>query len=460
MKKNNERFVWIGLTSILLVIIALLTFSPRVLAGNEEAETQRLLGVFYEVFRFVQNNYVDEEAVESKRLIDGALKGLFESLEDPHSAYMTGEEMRDLNDTTTGRFGGVGLIISKVEMGVEIVSPIEDTPAFKAGIHAGDLIIAIDGESSVDMDIDEVLKVLRGKPGTEVTMTILRGKNLKFEARVVRAMIEVPTVKRAMIPGKIAYLRIIQFTPLTPVRVKGAIRFFAENGYRSLIIDLRNNPGGLLEAVVDTADFFISRGPIVSTRSRVSSENHVFYASGKETIVPAEIPIIVLINRGSASASEILAGALKDIGRAALLGENSYGKGSVQQIKRVGDAGFRLTMSLYYTPLGRSIDKVGIIPDQEVKEPELTEEEENAFTTIMEEDLIKVFVSENPRPSERKIKKFIEELNSRDLILGDRFIRRMVRNEVNRTNDNRPAYDLDYDIVLKEAVSQLKSPGN
>jgi len=452
----KERTLWIVVTAFLAAVILLLSFAPRVLAGNQEAETQRLLGMFVEVFRFVQENYVEEEKVDPDNLVEGALRGMFEALDDPHSAYLSPEEMRDLDDTTTGRFGGVGLIISKIDRGVEVVSPIEGTPAYRAGVNAGDLIVAVDGESVVDMNIDEVLSVLRGEPGSSVTMTILRGKNLRFDVRVVRDMIEVPTVREDMIPDEIAYLRIIQFTPLTTDRVEDAILDFEDRGYNSMIIDLRSNPGGLLSSVIDVADFFLSKGPIVSTRSRVASENHVFYASSRKTIVAPDLPIVVLIDRGSASASEILAGALKDTGRATIMGEKSYGKGSVQQIKRAGDAGFRLTMSRYYTPLGKNIDKIGISPDIPVQEPEFSEEEEQALSRIIDEELIKDFLTRYPNPTEQDISSFERELENKNIQLNDRYIRRLVRNELNRTNNNPPVYDLEFDLVLREAVNYLK----
>jgi carboxyl-terminal processing protease len=456
LKFFKERTLWIVVTAFLVAVIVLLSFAPRVLAGNQEAETQRLLSTFFEVFRFVQENYVDEEKVDPDNLVEGALRGMFEALDDPHSAYLSPEEMRDLDDTTMGRFGGVGLIISKIDRGVEVVAPIEGTPAYRAGVNAGDLIVAVDGESVVDLNIDEVLSVLRGEPGSSVTMTIIRGKSLRFDVRVVRDMIEVPTVRQDVIPDGIGYLRIIQFTPLTVERVEDALQQFADSGYSSLIIDLRSNPGGLLSGVIDISDFFLSKGPIVSTRSRVPSENHVFYASSRNTIVPADLPIVVLIDRGSASASEILAGALQDTGRATIMGEKSYGKGSVQQIKRVGDAGFRLTMSRYYTPLGKNIDQIGISPDVPVQEPELSEEEEQALSLILDEELIKDFLRRYPDPTEMNIDSFERELASKNIQLDDRYIRRLVRNELNRTNNNPPVYDLEFDLVLQEAVNYLR----
>jgi carboxyl-terminal processing protease len=454
--KLKERTIWIGITAFSLAIIILLSFSPGALAGERDSESQTLLELFYEVFYFIQDNYVDEEKLDSNNLIEGALQGMFEALDDPYSTYLTSKDMRSMNDTTTGRFGGVGLIISKVEKGVQVVSPIEDTPAYKAGISAGDLIIAVEGASVVDSTIDEVVNVLRGEPDTAVKVTILRGKRLTFDVTIIRALIEVPTVKQALIPGGIGYLRIIQFTPLTPFRVKEALAFFEENQYKGLIVDLRSNPGGLLDSVVKISDMFISRGPIVSTRSRVVSENQIFPASRKATIVDRDIPVVVLIDRGSASASEILAGALKDTKRATLLGEKSYGKGSVQQIRKIGDGGFKLTMSRYYTPSGVTIDKVGIMPDKEIKEPELTEEEEESFSRLLNEELVKDFVSRNNQLGERAIASFIEELRGADIDLPDRYIRKLIRIEVNRTNNSPPVYDLEYDLVLREAVQMLK----
>jgi carboxyl-terminal processing protease len=453
----RERTLWIVITAFLLAVIVLISFTPRVLAGNREAENQRLLGMFVDVFRFVQDNYVDEQKVDPNNLVEGALRGMFESLDDPHTYYLSPEEMRELDDTTTGRFGGVGLIISKVERGVEVVAPIEGTPAYKQGVSAGDLIVAVDGKSVVDLNIDEVLSILRGEPGSTVTMTILRGKSLKFDVQVVRDLIDVPTVRQDMIKGGIGYIRIIQFTPLTPEGVKEALREFANAGYNSLIIDLRGNTGGLLSSGIDVADDFLSKGPIVSTRSRIASENHVFYASSRNTIPPEDLPIVVLIDRGSASAAEILAGALQDTGRATVMGEKSYGKGSVQWVRHIGDAGFKMTIARYYTPLGRSVDKVGITPDIPVETPELTEEEEQALSRILDQELIKDFLSRHPSPTDQDISAFERELQSKDIHLDDRYVRRLVRTELNRTNNNPPVYDLEFDLVLREAVNYLRN---
>ena len=247
------------------------------------SETDQYLLMFDYLFKYVQNHYVDE--IPAEQLYEGAVNGLFESLDDPYSVYLTASDMEDFSDTTTGEFGGVGLYISKQVTAeieaqeeqstfrtqnapfVEVISPIEGTPAYRAGISAGDFIVAIDDESTGELSMDDVLKRLRGEPGTEVTMRIARRGGLYFNAKVTRAVIEVPTIKYAMMPNGIGYLRIIKWTPYTPERVKEALRDLAAENYTSLIVDVRGNPGGLLSSVVDIADLFLARGPIVSTRS-------------------------------------------------------------------------------------------------------------------------------------------------------------------------------------------------
>ena len=460
-KKSRERVIWISVTVFLLTSLVLLTFSPKILAGNEDsieqqnAEAQRLLGVFSEVFEYVRKNYVDEEKTDPNSLIEGALKGLFDSLEDPHSAYLTADEMRNIQDTTTGKFGGVGLIITKGETGIQVIAPIEDTPAYRAGVSAGDVIVKINDEDAVEFNIDEVVSRLRGDPGTEVEITFSRGDSYMFSVSILRDLIEVPTVKREMISDEIGYLKISNFTPLTPEKSEEAIQYFDLQNYQSLIIDLRNNPGGLLPSVVEVADFFLFDGPIVSTRSRIASENDIYYATNRKTIVADDVEIIVLVDKGSASASEILAGALQDTGRAIIVGQNTYGKGSVQQIKPVGTGGFRLTMSLYYTPSGNSMDKTGIKPDVIIEGDELTDEQQSQLTEIRDNNSIAEFVKDVPIPTEQEILAFIEDLRETGITLEERHLRKLIKNELNRTNNEPPVFDLEYDLMLQEAVKIL-----
>ncbi|MFP4484903.1 MAG: S41 family peptidase [Spirochaetaceae bacterium] len=462
---EKERLLWLSITAGLFVVLLVTLVPVTVAAQSQTREDERLLNMFERVYDFVRQNYVEE--VDPELLIEGALEGMFDSLDDPHSAYLTAEDMRDLRDTTRGRFGGVGMYIAKqaTEDGedededgegfVEVVAPIEDTPAFRSGVMAGDLILEIDGESTKPLDIDQVVNRLRGEPGSTVEVLIRRGESHTLTVELKRAIIEVPTVKSAMIDDKIAFLRIIQFTPYTNQRVEESLREFEEEGYESLIIDLRQNPGGLLSAVVETADLFFDEGTIVGTRGRKASENEVFEAdSGKS--VSEDIPIVVLIDEGSASAAEIMAGALKDRDRAYLIGTTTYGKGSVQEVHVVGTGGFRLTMSKYYTPDETYIEDNGIEPDEEVKPPELSDEEVGSLTRITDERLIISFVEEHADPSDSEIQAFISDLRDQDIVLSERRIRKMIRDEVNRRNNVSPAYDLDFDVVLQEAVRLLR----
>ena len=415
------------------------------------------------VFDFVLQNYVDE--LDPKILYEGALKGMMDSIGDPYTLYLDSEYMRDLNDTTSGNFGGVGLSISKPTENtadkpayVEVASPIDDTPGAKAGIQSGDKIAAINGEPTAPLTMNEVLLKLRGEVGTPVTVTILRGANMKFDVTLIRALIEVPTVKYGMIEGtKIGYARLIQFTPDTPIRFQDAIDSFEKAGYTSLIIDLRDNPGGLITSVYELANKFIDEGPIVSTKSRLAFENQQFTASKEKTTVSKDIPIVVLINKGSASASEILSGALKDYHLAYLVGERTYGKGSVQQVIPLSNIdGIKLTMARYYTPSDTNIDKVGIPPDLEILNlKKMSEDEEKKYVEMINSNIITKTVDEKPGMKEADIaaagKKIAAEYG-----LEERLVRRLIRVQVQKSQPSE-LYDLDWDLQLLEAMKIVQS---
>lgn len=461
----SQKNVVVPFISAFVALALVLTFTlvavPK--ATAQDQNVQEYLSLLQSVYLYVLQNYVDE--VDPQVLYEGAMKGLFEALNDPYSVFLDEQMMNDLNDTTSGKFGGIGLYISKplpanVPAGkkawVEVVSPIEDTPGWKAGIRPGDYITHINDEPTEEMTMEQVLAKLRGEPNTQVTITIQRGANIRFTETITRAIIEIPTIKKAMVDKSIGYLRIIEFTPQTAQRVKESLDWLRQNGAQSLVIDLRNNPGGLLSSVVQVADMFIDSGVIVSTKSRNKYENNVYKA--KSTIaISKDMPIVVLINKGSASAAEILAGALKDNKRAYLVGETSYGKGSVQQvIAPVGKTGFKLTMSRYYTPSDANIDKLGITPDLIVKEPELTEQEERALSTLIEQNAFGTFAEKHPNATDREITAFVQGLKSTGISISERILRKMVRNELERTKIS-PVFDLEYDIQLQEAIKVLAS---
>lgn len=466
MKLNRRKLVknsFIALILAMVVIGASYCFAQVKAQNDSKASSFQYMRKINSVFDFVQQNYVDE--IDPVVLYEGALKGMFEALGDPYSVYLDSDYMRDLTDTTEGSFGGVGLTISKpVESTpekpayVEVASPLEDSPGAKAGIRAGDLIVAVEGRPTSELTMNEVLGLLRGEVGTPVTITILRGTNMRFDVRLVRALIEVPTAKYGMIEGtKIGYVRLIEFTPETPIRLQDALDSFEENGYKSLIIDLRDNPGGLINSVVDVADKFIDKGVIVSTKSRIAIENMEFKASKDKTTARKNIPIVVLINKGSASASEILSGALKDYKMAYLVGENTYGKGSVQQVRQLSDTdGFKLTMARYYTPSDVNIDKIGIPPDLEITNMEsLTKEQEDNYVKLVEDRVIEKLVEDNPEMTEKQIAENAKVI-SNDTKIDARIIRKIIRNQV--TKYSTPLYDLDYDLQLNEAIKIVSNP--
>ena len=303
--------------------------------------------------------------------------------------------------------------------------------------------------------MEEVLSHLRGPAGTDVQVLIRRGKAMEFPVTLTRAVIEVPTVKYEMMEGGTGYLRIVEFTPLTPDKVREALQAFAAENFSALILDLRNNPGGLITSVINVADQFLESGTIVSTRSRIPFENRTFSASGGKTEIAPGIPVVVLINKGSASASEILAGALKDHKRAYLVGETTYGKGSVQQVlDLLNNDMMKITVARYYTPSGANIDKQGIPPDLAVSFPELTEDEEKALSELLNTTEIADFVEKNPDLTPQMAETFAKTLQEK-YPANLPILKRLVMQEYYRTH-TAPLYDLEYDVQLRAAVDLLK----
>ena len=470
--KNKERIIWVAVTVVLAAAFILTAVNPMRATAFSLRDNGYIDSIAV-LFEFVQENYVDE--VSPQQLYEGAAKGIFESLNDPYSVYLTPEDLEDFADTTTGQFGGVGMFISK-QAGkrpdyspdltfrerhfdfVEVIAPIEGTPAYRAGISAGDFILSINGESAEGLSSDEAADILRGGPGTEVTLTIRRHGNIEKTLTLTRAVIEVPTASHAMIDDETAYLKITRWTPFTKESVKEAADFFDSEGYSSLIVDVRGNPGGLLSSVVEVSDMFLDGGTIVSTKDRDMNVLEQFDAA-KKVAFPKDIPVILLTDKGSASASEILAGALKDSGRAYLIGNTTFGKGSVQQIRGFGDGGFKLTTSRYYSPDDYNIDKIGIEPHKFITEPELTDEELESLADIIENNKIGVFVARHPERRPVEIDAFIEELRDEGNILEERLIRKLIREEYNRSLNVPPVYDLEYDRALQYALKLIQSGG-
>ena len=373
--------------------------------------------------------------------------------------------MSDLMSDTTGTYAGVGLYISKqttvptedAPRYIEVVSPIEDTPAWKEGVLPGDLITKIDGEDTSALSVDKASAKIRGEADTKVTLTFKRG-NYEFEVTFTRSKIEIPAVKNAVIPtaqGKVGYIRIIEWNPNTQPKMKAALKDMSAQGIQQYIIDVRSNPGGLLESVVDVSDLFLSSGVIVSTKGRDIAENYEYKAK-PDLAIPLADRMIVLTDQGSASASEIFAGAMKDTKRALLLGEKTYGKGSVQQIFPINDAGFKLTMARYYTPSNVNIDKVGIQPDIVVPELTLNDKELAEVQRLYDAGDIARYLETTAQPTEAQRKTFAAEL-AKKYSVPALILEKLIRDESERSQPAR-IYDLEYDVQLQKALDLIQSP--
>lgn len=358
-----------------------------VLSGSAEAkketkpapkeDTYELLNLFGEVMERAKATYVED--VEDKKLIESAINGMLVSL-DPHSSYLDAQSFKYMNEQTKGKFGGLGIEVTMEQGVVKVVSPIDDTPASRAGLKPGDYITNIDGANVVGMTLNDAVDKMRGKPGSKVKLTIRRINEKPFDVTLKREEIKIQSVKSDVKADNVAYIRITSFSEDVDKNVEKAFKKAqkeTKNKITGVVLDVRNNPGGLLDQAVAVSDLFLNQGEIVSTRSR-NPEDTLRYTA-EDGDITGGLPIVVMINDGSASASEIVAGALQDHKRAVVLGEKSFGKGSVQTVVPLGDYGaMRLTTARYYTPSGRSIQAKGIEPDVEVH-PAKVEEVKSAY---------------------------------------------------------------------------------
>ena len=348
------------------LIIFLSSFFFSYSINSAEIDIYKKIDLFGEVLEKINKEYVDE--INQSESMDSAINGLLQSL-DHYSSYMSPEIFQEMQTETSGEFGGLGIEVSMEAGVVKVITPIDDTPASKAGIKAGDYIVKIDNVQVQGKSLSEAVDLMRGLVGTDIELTLRRrGVKKALNLKITREIIEVQSVKSDLLENNIGYIRLTSFNDNSSDQIKKQINKLKKNeNLKAFILDLRNNPGGLLSQAIKISNFFLQNGEIVSTKSRKKSENRKWFAR-KGDITEGK-PLVVLINYGSASASEIVAGALKDHKRAIVLGENSYGKGSVQSIIPLKNKGaIRLTVSKYYLPSGKSISEVGVRPDIEVNE--------------------------------------------------------------------------------------------
>ncbi len=358
---------------LLTAFVAAFVLSPigpaKAQDAKNSADTYRLLNLFGDVFERVRSDYVEKPT--DQELIESAITGMLSSL-DPHSSYLNAKNFREMQVQTRGEFGGLGIEVTMESGLIKVVSPIDDTPAYRAGLKPGDFITQLDGEAVLGLTLAQAVEKMRGKVGSDIKLGIRRQGRDPFDVTITRAVIKIRSV-RSRLEGKVGYVRVTSFNEQADKGVKKAMaKFKKEQGkeLQGVILDLRNNPGGLLDQAINISDIFMDKGEIVSTRSRKPEDTQRFNA--KPGDMADGLPIVVLVNGGSASASEIVAGALQDHQRAIILGTKSFGKGSVQTIMPLsGHGAMRLTTARYYTPSGRSIQAVGIEPDIEVRQAKI-----------------------------------------------------------------------------------------
>ncbi|QIK36818.1 S41 family peptidase [Caldichromatium japonicum] len=415
----------IQLSSLLILVLyvslgthTLAEEGPAPAATGDAELPLAALRTFADVFGRIKEDYV--ETVSDRALIENAIRGILAGL-DPHSAYISGEEYRELQLGTSGEFGGLGIEVSMEDGLIKVIAPIDGTPAQRAGLQAGDVIVRIDDKPVKGLSLNEAVQLMRGKPGTQVRLSIQRGSDDKpFEVILERAVIQVASVKSRMLEPGFGYVRLSQFQAHTSEDMLKAIETLkSESGGRlkGLILDLRNNPGGVLNGAVGVADAFLNQGLIVYTEGRIKNSQMRFNAGPDDTLDGA--PLVVLVNGGSASASEIVAGALQDHRRAIVMGTPTFGKGSVQTIIPIDDeSALKLTTARYYTPSGRSIQAQGIFPDIILERGEFKPLTDAGAATVKESNLVR-HLEEGPAPTPAADTKQNPSLASEDLQLAE-----------------------------------------
>ena len=450
---NKERIVWIAL----LIAVSAFSFFPGQKARALSEKSEKELHLFHEILALIETNFVS--SVDESVLVHGAINGLLKSLNDPHTRFMDENTFGEFQNETKGSFGGLGIEVSYSRGNLVIISPIDDTPAKRAGLQPQDIITEINGKKTSEMSMQDAIGMMRGDVGSSISLTISRkGSEKPIKVSLIREIIKMKFVKSAYLEQeKIGYLRLSQFmgTKNTINEIKEILTSFSDKGANGLIIDLRMNPGGLLGMSIELANLFLQDGmEIVSIRGREGKTIRSFKSDNQ---VPefTRIPMVVLINKGSASASEIFSGAIQDHARGKILGEVSFGKGSVQEIYNLPyNTGLALTIQKYYTPKGVSIHGKGIKPDIKISSLKPDVDEKYFLGKMQRSGFLSSYVKENPDYSEESFRKFFTSLNKAGYSIREPIARLVLKNSSRYTSQD--IIDRDFDIQLSKAIELLK----
>ncbi|MEM7180432.1 MAG: S41 family peptidase [Spirochaetota bacterium] len=453
--KHKERLFWVFLTVFLLACAVHPVAKVKAISRNAE----RYLHIFHEVAAFIQADYV--ESVDDRKLFVGAIRGLLSSLGDPHTRFLDQDEFQEHKDETRGTFGGIGVEVTYRQGSILVISPIDDTPAMRAGLLPQDRIIEIDGKKTKTMNITDAVRIMRGKIGTRVRIKVLRkGVPELIPFSLERELVRINYIKSKFLEKeKLGYIRLSQFMGLktTAKDFKKRVDAFLKKGAKGLIVDLRMNPGGLLNMANELSDYFLPAGKvIVSVKGRGGELIRAFKA--KESHPQVEnIPMVVLIDKGSASASEIFAGAMKDHKRAKILGVTSFGKGSVQNIYSLPyNTGLALTIQKYYMPSGISIHKKGVLPDIVVQPLKPSDLERVYLLRMNKAKFIETFVQKHPGGySDKNIRLFLQEVRKQKYNVSEKIAKLFLKREYS-LGRKQPAFDLEFDVQLQKAVQILQ----
>ncbi len=460
MKKNfttNLFFIFLAFVSF-FVSYQPLYGSSKELHLSEEEYIQMLT----ETINVIKNNFVDTDKINIEKLYFGAIEGALQSLSDPYTRFLPPEKHEDLKMKTTSKFGGLGIVISKRNKILTVVSPILGTPAFRMGIKPGDQIVEIEGEATDDITLQDAVDKMRGEPGTKVTISIFRPEfKSPKKYTIIRDIIKIDTIQSKVLSNNIGYVRLLEFSETSFNDFINALKELKTQGVKKIIFDLRNNPGGLLDSAYDIANIFLEKGMVVFTRGRHSYQSKNYYANPSATDI-INMPLIVLANGGSASGSEIVIGAVKDNNRGLIVGEKTFGKGLVQSVfpfrsLPARNASIAVTTAKYYTPSGVCIQDTGIYPDIEIKPKKLTEDEAESLLKFMEKDCALNFVKKNKEYTDKDIDQLLVDLKKDGIILSRELVEAQIKEQVLREDGKHYFGDPKTDEVLRRAIDLFTS---